>query len=158
MIRHPYKRFLGAITSKYMLPNSSYSNELCGDFAPQLTCLSTSYACHEQVVDSAEQIANRLLLLQPAIDRDGSHIKSFDHIFKHDELLIFNHIVDVSHGRAGYQDLLSTINCCIKSSGACVNDIPHLNESPLSLRFSMLSLQTRQHISMFYSKELELFD
>ncbi len=158
VVRHPFKRFVGAITSKYMLPNSPFSKELFGEFAPQLTCLRTSYDNHKQVLDSVEQIANRLLLLKPAIDRDGSHIKPLDYIFIQKELLVFNHIIDVSHDRPGYQCLLSTINSFIKSPDVFINDIPHLNESPLSLRFSMFSQQTRQRIALFYSKELELFD
>ena len=48
VIRHLFKRFLGAITSKYMLLDGSFSNELCGEFAPQLTFLSTSHVSHEQ--------------------------------------------------------------------------------------------------------------
>ena len=157
VIRDPIKRFMSAITSKYMLPNSQYQNELQSEFAPALSCSRTSYSSADEVIQCAEEIAVRLLLIKPALDRYGSHIRPLNYIFSPDEVSIFDQVIDVSAGKSGFENFRCVVNSFVSGSGEFIKEIPLLNESPLSVCFSDLSFETRRRVISFYNEDLKLF-
>ena len=155
VVRHPYSRFLSALASKYLIPDSPFCHELLGiDEKPLAINLTESPSDIEEYISV---IANRMLLAPSVLTQQISHISPISNVIQSQDRVIFDSIVDMSQGEDKMEELRRTINNHLLEYGVCMGDIPRVNVSPFKLVLGDLSDEMQQKIVDFYKDECSFF-
>ena len=153
VVRDPLSRFLSAITSKYLIGDGPYANELTLGSAIKNN-LKKDYSNIQNLRDDVNFISIRLLTAL-SLGTSVSHVRPLSDIFSERDLLSFDHVINVSN-RGFSVAFQASINQHLQQFGVSIDALPRCNESPLSIPAEFLEIETLNHILEFYRDDYVL--
>ena len=153
IVRDPLSRFLSAITSKYLIGDGPYANELTLGSAIKNN-LKKDYSNIQNLRDDVNFVSTRLLTAL-SLGISVSHVRPLSDIFSERDLLLFDHVINVSN-RGFSVAFQASINQHLQHFGASIDALPRCNESPLSIPAEFLETEVLNHILEFYRDDYVL--
>ena len=105
IVRDPLQRLLSAIISKYLVPGSSFANEI-GAFHGSTP---SHYSSPQEFTESVNEIARLLILKGLAHESFGSHVAPITSTYDGFVRSNFDKVVDISSGANGFSNLRSLL-------------------------------------------------
>jgi predicted O-methyltransferase YrrM len=156
IVRDPLSRLVSSVLSKYLIPKGFFAYELQLEGSPYLN-LPFSYSDSQDLYETINQIARRLLIRDSLQGVEPSHATPISDLINPDLLVAFDQVVNVS-GPEG----LSPLEVLLKDRFHAINlpfdGIARINESPISASIGWLSKDIYQRGLKKYKADYELFD
>ena len=153
IVRDPLSRFLSAITSKYLIGDGPYANELTLGSSVKHN-LKRDYSNIQNLRDDVNFVSTRLLTAL-SLGTEVSHVRPLSDVFSERDLRLFDHVINVSN--PGFSVAFqSSINRHLQKFGASIDALPRCNESPLSIPAEFIETETLNHIIQFYHDDYVL--
>ena len=140
IVRDPLSRFLSAITSKYLIGDAPYANELTLGSAIKHN-LKRDYSKIQNLRDDVNFVSTRLLTAL-SLGTGVSHVRPLSDVFSERDLLLFDHVINVSN-RGFSVAFQASINRHLQKFGVSIDALPRCNESPLSIPAEFLETETK---------------